>query len=25
LLGIKRNRSVVMPPPPTLPPQMALF
>jgi len=25
LLGIKRNRNAVVPPPPTLPPQMALF
>ena len=25
LLGIKRNRNVVIPPPPALPPQMALF
>ncbi len=25
LLGIKRNRSVIVPPPPALPPQMALF
>ena len=25
LLGIKRNRNVVVPPPPALPPQMALF